>query len=75
MNLSSLRCGELAAVTGLPADQALSQRLSAMGVALGKTVRLVRRAALGGPLQLRVGNTEFFLRQRDAAAIEVSRSG
>jgi len=42
-----------------------------LGVHPGRPVNVVRRAAFNGPLHLRVGSTEFFLRAREADAISV----
>ena len=71
MKLSCLRCGESASVTCVQGDACLVRRLQALGVRPGKDVSVIRRAAFGGPLHLRVGSTEFFLRSREAESITV----
>ena len=71
MKLSCLRCGESASITCVEGDACLVRRLHALGVHPGRPVNVVRRAAFNGPLHLRVGSTEFFLRTREADAISV----
>ena len=75
MKLSCLRCGELASVTCVEGDACFVRRLQALGVHPGRAVNVVRRAAFNGPLHLRVGSTEFFLRAREADAISVQSAG
>ena len=71
MKLSCLRCGEAASVTCVEGDACLVRRLHALGVHPGRAVSVVRRAAFDGPLHLRVGSTEFFMRRHEADAIRV----
>ncbi|MGD9888019.1 MAG: ferrous iron transport protein A [Halothiobacillaceae bacterium] len=71
MKLSCLHCGESASITCVEGDACLVRRLHALGVHPGRPVNVVRRAAFNGPLHLRVGSTEFFLRRREADAISV----
>ncbi|TQV64930.1 MAG: ferrous iron transport protein A [Halothiobacillaceae bacterium] len=74
MKLSCLRCGESASVTCVQGDACLVRRLQALGVRPGKDVSVIRRAAFNGPLHLRVGSTEFFLRSREAESITVQHA-
>ncbi len=74
MKLSCLRCGESASVTCVQGDACLVRRLQALGVRPGKDVSVIRRAAFNGPLHLRVGSTEFFLRSREADSITVQHA-
>lgn len=74
MKLSCLRCGESACVTCVEGEECLVRRLQALGVRPGKSVSVIRRAAFGGPLHLRVGSTEFFLRPREAESITVKHA-
>ncbi|BCL77398.1 hypothetical protein JHS3_31340 [Jeongeupia sp. HS-3] len=57
-------------VVGTTAE--LTHRLAALGLRPGREVEVIRRGWLGGPLQLKVGGTEFMLRRAEAALIEVS---
>lgn len=48
-------------------------RLEAMGLIPGKPVRILRKAILGGPLQVRVGSTtEIAIRRQEAELVRVS---
>ena len=71
MNLSELPLNTPARIisTQLPPD--LTQRLAALGLHMHRDIEVIRRACLGGPLQLRVASTEFMLRRDDARHIVV----
>ena len=69
--LSILPCGTTALVLGIQAEDGLEQRLQALGFRVGKQISIVRKAWLGGPLQVRIGTTEVIMRRRDAQAIQV----
>ena len=70
--LSELETGLDAKVVGLHADHDFVQRLHALGVRIGRTVRIIRRGALNGPLQLRIGTTDIMLRLTEAALIDTT---
>nr|WP_314898682.1 FeoA family protein [uncultured Deefgea sp.] len=75
MNLAQIALGQSARVCALNIPAELAQRLAALGLRLDCEVTVLRRGWLGGPLQLRVGNTELMLRRDAAAGIEVSELG
>lgn len=60
------RPGTIVSVAG---EDELLQRLSALGIGRGKTVRVLRRGWWSGPLHVRVGMTELMVRRRDARRI------
>ena len=70
--LEGLPCGQSACIECLSVGSELHARLAALGLQPGKLVRVIRRAALGGPLHIRVGTTEIILRRQEAAQIEVN---
>lgn len=70
--LADLKPGQKGIIARLKVDEALYQRLSAMGLRLGRPIHVVRRAALSGPIQVRVGFTDLILRRADALNICVS---
>jgi ferrous iron transport protein A len=72
-SLSSLVTGEEASIVAIQADEVLRNRLIALGFRIGQRVRLIRRGAFSGPLQVRIGGTDIIIRRRDAARIEISR--
>ncbi|HYP68368.1 MAG TPA: FeoA family protein [Thiobacillaceae bacterium] len=72
LSLAHLKPGDHAVISHLKVDEALYQRLSAMGLRKGRSVRVVRCAALSGPIQVRVGFTDLILRLADARNICVT---
>lgn len=71
MTLSGLRVGESGRIQAILGEDALRQRLAAMGLRVGREARLVRRAWLGGVLQVRIGSTDFIMRRRDADCVSI----
>ena len=71
-NLENLDCGQAASIQAMSVSAELHARLSALGLQPGKLVEVIRRAAMGGPLHVRVGTTEVMLRRREAARILVT---
>jgi ferrous iron transport protein A len=73
MTLSELRIGEVAIVEQVqagPDGQALISRLAAMGITATRSVSVLRKANLGGPLHVCVGGTtEVAIRRREADSI------
>lgn len=72
LSLANLKPGDHAVISHLKVDEALYQRLSAMGLRIGRSVRVVRRAALSGPIQIRVGFSDLIVRVADARNICVT---
>lgn len=58
--------GRIHAITGL---DSLSQRLSELGFTPGQTVRVVRFAPLGDPMQIRIRGFNIALRHNEARRI------
>ncbi|MEQ1914869.1 MAG: FeoA family protein [Sideroxydans sp.] len=69
--LSSLAIGTVATITDIHTDDALRQRLQALGFRMGKPIEIIRKARFNGPVQVRVGTTDVMLRLSEAAKIEV----
>lgn len=72
--LDSLNPGESATIVELHAEEALHQRLLALGFRSGKRIDLVRRASFSGPLQVRIGTTDIMLRRSEARHITVCKA-
>ena len=70
-HLGQLTAGESAAVGGMNLPEAAAGRLREMGFLAGASVRMVRRAPLGCPIEFEVGGARLALRQADAAQIFV----
>jgi ferrous iron transport protein A len=72
--LSALHPGDSATIVSIHAEEALHQRLLALGFRSGKQVELIRKAAFSGPLQVRVGTTDVMLRRGEATKIKVCKA-
>jgi ferrous iron transport protein A len=72
--LDQLPPGSRACIEGLDVDNDLRARLTALGLDVGKEVRVLRRAGMSGPLHVRAGTTEIILRRAEAAKILVLSS-
>ncbi len=73
-NLTDLASGESATILAIQTDDALRQRLLALGFRVGKRIELIRKASFSGPLQVRIGTTDILLRKNEAAKITVQKS-
>lgn len=71
LTLDRLDPGESAIIRALDAGEELDQRMVALGLRVGNSVRLLRRARFGGPLHVRVGTTELMLRTREACCVHL----
>ncbi|AFY60766.1 MULTISPECIES: FeoA family protein [Cyanophyceae] len=73
MPLSELPIGEIATISHTEATvfgPGFTDRLAALGIMHGRKVEVLRKAALGGPLHIRVGlTTEVAIRRHEAALI------
>ncbi|HCI51915.1 MAG TPA: ferrous iron transport protein A [Gallionella sp.] len=72
--LATLHTGDIATITAIHAEEALHQRLLALGFRSGRTIELIRKASFGGPLQVRIGTTDIVLRRLEAAKIRICKS-
>ncbi|TAJ75824.1 MAG: ferrous iron transport protein A [Gallionellaceae bacterium] len=72
-NLAGLASGASATIVAIQTDDALRQRLSALGFRVGKRVEIIRKASFSGPLQVRIGTTDILLRRNEAAQIAVKK--
>ena len=70
-SLAQLDLQQSALVLAIKTDAELLPRLSALGLREQCEIIVLRRGCLGGPLQVRIGNTDFMLRRADAALIQV----
>ena len=74
MTLDQLHPGESATILAVDAEPTLRTRIEAMGLRSGRQVEVVRRARLGGPLQVRVGMTDLIIRPAQARLIRLVAS-
>lgn len=69
--LSDVAVGSTAVVSRLALPRATARRLFELGLLPGTRVRVVRRAPLGDPIELRLRNYSLSIRREEAALIEV----
>ena len=74
VKLSALSPGEIATIVAIRTEEALHQRLLALGFRTGKHIELIRCARFAGPLQVRIGTTDILLRRKEAEKIMVQKS-
>ena len=70
-HIGELAVGEAAALGELKLPEDAAGRLAEMGLLPGATVRMIRRAPLGCPIEFEVAGARLALRQADAAQIFV----
>jgi ferrous iron transport protein A len=68
-----MKPGDSATIVSIHTDEALHQRLLAMGFRTGKKIELIRKAWFSGPLQVRIGTTDILLRKAEAEKIRVQK--
>ncbi|RKZ45749.1 MAG: ferrous iron transport protein A [Gammaproteobacteria bacterium] len=73
MTLNLLKSGEVAKITSVTADDALKARINGLGLRIGQEVAVIRRACMGGPLQVRVGHTDILMRPEQADLINLAK--
>lgn len=71
MTLLVLKDGETAKVGGVKSEAHARERLLELGFVPGEKVRVLRRAPLGGPLQVEVCDTCYAVSRRQAAHISL----
>ncbi|MCC6647324.1 MAG: ferrous iron transport protein A [Polyangiaceae bacterium] len=71
MTLAELARGAAARVVALPDDADTASQCQSMGLQIGASVELVRRAPFGGPLHVRTGEVELAVGRELAARVVV----
>jgi ferrous iron transport protein A len=72
MSLARARLGTRLRITGINPGSPLAYRLMEMGLIEGAEVQVIRRAPLGDPLHLRLGDYELSLRATEAELVDVA---
>lgn len=70
--LTDLAIGEEARVAGFRQESSYSERLVRMGLIPGTTLRLIRRAPLGDPVEIRFRGYALVLRPAEADCLELT---
>ena len=71
MTLTNLPRGVKAKVISVNGNNAVTKRLMEMGVVPGVSVRVIKSAPFGDPLEIRVRGYHLAMRRSEADAIEV----
>ena len=71
--LDQLPIGEEGKVLSIEGNSAISKRLMEMGVVPGVSVRVIRTAPFGCPLEIRVRGYHLALRRSEALTIEIKK--
>jgi len=71
MILTNLTIGEKATVISVNGNNAITRRLMEMGVVPGVSVRVIKSAPFGDPLEIRVRGYHLAMRKSEADTIEV----
>ena len=73
MTLANLPIGVTAKVVSITGNNAVTIRLMEMGVVPGVSVRVVKAAPFGDPIEIRVRGYNLAMRKAEAETIEVSK--
>ena len=71
MTLRDLKPGETAKVGAINAEGAFKRRIMDMGITTGVSIKLVKVAPLGDPVEVTVRGYQLSLRKDEAASIQV----
>ena len=74
MNLTNLPIGTKAKVIAVKGNNAITKRLMEMGVVPGVSLRVIKSAPFGDPLEVRVLGYHLAMRKTEAETIEVDSS-
>jgi len=72
--LSECKIGAETNVVGITADPVLKQRLMAMGVTPGTSLKIVKYAPLGDPMELNIRGYSLSIRKSEAKCVHVNIS-
>jgi Fe2+ transport system protein FeoA len=72
MTLTNLPIGKTATVVAINGNNAITRRLMEMGIVPGVSVRVIKSAPFGDPLEIRVRGYNLAMRKSEADSIEVN---
>jgi Fe2+ transport system protein FeoA len=70
--LDKLKDGQSGTIHSLDMVQPSTVRLMEMGLFEGSTVKVLRRAPLGDPMEIQVGDYRLSLRREEAALVDIA---
>ncbi len=71
MTLASMEPGQTGRIISIEAMDESLVRLAELGLITGERVKLLKRAPLGDPIEIRIMNYNLCLRKKEASCIEV----
>ena len=75
MTLDQLSAGAEARLIDIRGERGFRRRLLELGLLPGTTIRLIRRADIGGVLELEVRGSRLTLRTGEATTLHVEQAG
>lgn len=72
MTLANLEIGTTAKVKNVSGNDAISKRLMEMGIVPGVSLKVIKSAPFGDPIEIRVRGYNLAMRRNEAEAIEIS---
>lgn len=73
MNLSNLKKNESGVISEIQLSGSIKRRLTDMGMTPDATVKMLRLAPLGDPIEFRVLNCNISIRKKDAEKIFIHK--
>lgn len=73
MKMSELKPGDRATITAVDANGEIAQRLVDMGLIKGTQFKVLRKAPLGDPLEIKMGGFLLALRLTEAECVTVEK--
>ena len=71
MTLANLEIGSVAKVKNVTGNDAISKRLMEMGIVPGVSIKVIKAAPFGDPIEIRVRGYNLAMRRNEAEAIEI----
>ncbi|MBN2160806.1 MAG: ferrous iron transport protein A [Spirochaetes bacterium] len=75
MKMSELKAGDKALIISVQAEGEVAQRLLDMGLVPGTPFKVIRKAPLGDPIEIKLRGFMMALRIKEAACIIVEKTG
>lgn len=74
-SITDMRPGQSALIEAITAGDDIRRRLIEMGILPGKTLRFVRKAPLGDPIEIDLDGCHIALRRREARSVLINMKG
>lgn len=71
MRFSDMKPGDVCKVTNVTGEGMLRKRMLDLGITRGTTVRMVRKAPLGDPIEIELRGYRLTLRKTESSVVEL----